>query len=57
MMDWCRQNKVAVILLVLGIVFLCTGAAQGGYQDAFRKAVRCAWNASESDKRAAAEDY
>ena len=40
MMDWCRQNKVAVILLVLGIVFLCTGAAQGGYQDAFRKAVR-----------------
>ena len=36
----CRQNKVAVILLVLGIVFLCTGAAQGGYQDAFRKAVR-----------------
>ena len=26
MMDWCRQNKVAVILLVLGIVFLCTGA-------------------------------
>ena len=24
MMDWCRQNKVAVILLVLGIVFLCT---------------------------------
>ena len=39
MMDWCRQNKVAVILLVLGIVFLCT-AAQGGYQDAFRKAVR-----------------
>lgn len=28
MMDWCRQNKVAVILLVLGIVFLCTGAAQ-----------------------------
>ena len=39
MMDWCRQNKVAVILLVLGIVFLCTGAAQGGYQDAFRKAV------------------
>ena len=40
MMDWCRQNKVAVILLVLGIVFLCTGAAHGGYQDAFRKAVR-----------------
>ena len=40
MMDWCRQNKVAVILLVLGIVVLCTGAAQGGYQDAFRKAVR-----------------
>ena len=40
MMDWCRQNKVAVILLVLGIVFLCTRAAQGRYQDAFRKAVR-----------------
>ena len=40
MMDWCRQNKMAVILLILGIVFLCTGAVQGGYQDAFRKAVR-----------------
>lgn len=24
MMDWCRQNKMAVILLILGIVFLCT---------------------------------
>lgn len=40
MMDWCRQNKITVILLVLGVVFLCIGAAQGGYQDAFRKAVR-----------------
>ena len=40
MMDWCRQNKMAVILLILGIVVLCTGAVQGGYQDAFRKAVR-----------------
>ena len=39
MMDWCRQNKITVILLVLGVVFLCIGAAQGGYQDAFRKAV------------------
>lgn len=40
MMDWCRQNKIAVILLGLGILFLCMGVAQGGYQDAFRKAVR-----------------
>ena len=40
MMDWCRQNKITVILLVLGVVFLCIGAAQGGYQDACRKAVR-----------------
>ena len=39
MMDWCRQNKVAVILLVLGIVFP-VHRSPGGYQDAFRKAVR-----------------
>ena len=40
MMDWCRQNKTAAVLLVLGVVFLCIGAAQGGYQDTLRKAVR-----------------
>lgn len=34
-----RQNKAAVILLILGAVFLCVGVSQGGYRDAFNKAV------------------
>ena len=33
-----RQNKAAAALLILGVVFL--GVAQGGYRDAFQKAVR-----------------
>lgn len=35
-----RQKKTAVLLLILGLAFLCIGLAQGGYQDAFRKAIR-----------------
>ena len=35
-----RQNKAAAALLILGVVFLCIGVAQGGYRDAFQKAVR-----------------
>lgn len=34
------QNKIAAFLLFLGVVFLCAGLAQGGYRDAFHKAVR-----------------
>ena len=35
-----RQNKIAVLLLFLGIIFLCTGLYQGGYQDTLHKAIR-----------------
>lgn len=40
MMNWCRQNKITLILLALGLIFLWAGLAQGGYQDTFGKAVR-----------------
>lgn len=40
MRDWCRQNRTALILLLLGAVCLCMGLIQGGYEDTFRKAVR-----------------
>lgn len=35
-----RQNKAAVLLLTLGVIFLCTGLAQGGYRDTLHKAIR-----------------
>ena len=35
-----RQNKIAVLLIFLGIIFLCTGLYQGGYQDTLHKAIR-----------------
>lgn len=34
-----RQNKIVILLLVIGAVFLCVGVSQGGYRDAFNKAV------------------
>lgn len=34
-----KQNKAAIALLVLGAVFLWVGISQGGYRDAFNKAV------------------
>lgn len=40
MMEWCRRNRLALILLAAGIIFLVLGISQGGYQDTFRKAVR-----------------
>lgn len=36
---WCRENKAALVLLFLGLVFLALGLSQGGYRDTFRKAV------------------
>lgn len=35
-----RQNKIAILLLAAGVVFLCVGVSQGGYRDTFNKAVR-----------------
>lgn len=35
-----KQNKTALFLLALGVIFLVLGISQGGYRDAFQKAVR-----------------
>ncbi|MCC8027005.1 MAG: hypothetical protein LIP16_17115 [Clostridium sp.] len=35
-----KQNKTAIFLLILGILFLILGVYQGGYRDAFQKAIR-----------------
>ena len=34
-----RQNRITVLLLFLGVVFLCAGLYQGGYQDTLHKAI------------------
>ena len=35
-----HMTRIAVLLLFLGIIFLCTGLYQGGYQDTLHKAIR-----------------
>lgn len=40
MKQMTKQNKLAIFLLVLGVVLLCAGLAQGGYRDTFQKAIR-----------------
>lgn len=35
-----KQNITALFLLVLGVLLLILGVSQGGYRDAFQKAVQ-----------------
>ena len=35
-----RQNRITDLLRYLGVVFLCAGLYQGGFQDTLHKAIR-----------------
>lgn len=35
-----KENKMTFFLLALGILFVSLGVAQGGYRDAFQKAIQ-----------------